>query len=92
MAGFLGPHLSGLLAPLPIFAGVLAVFTHLQEGGAAAAGSVRGTVVGSFAFAVFFVVLVALLGATGILAAFAAAVVAAAVAQGISLRFLRHAA
>ncbi len=90
LAGALGPRLSGLLAPLPIFAGVLAAFTHHQQGGAAAAGSVRGTVVGSFAFAAFFVVLAALLEATGILAAFVAAVAAAALAQGLSLRFLRR--
>lgn len=92
LAGALGPRLSGLLAPLPIFAAVLAVFTHLQQGGAAAVDSIRGTVVGSFAFAAFFVVLAALLGPIGIFAAFVAAVVAAGAAQGISLRSLRHTA
>lgn len=88
-AGALGSRLSGLLAPLPIFAGVLAVFVHHQQGGTAAAGSVRGTVVGSFAFAAFFVVLAALVKEVGLLAAFASAILSAAIAQGVSLHFLR---
>lgn len=92
LAGVLGPHLSGLIAPLPTFAGVLAVFAHLQHGGAAAAGSVHGTVIGSFASTVFLAALAALLGETGILAAFAAATTIAVMVQGISLRFLHHAA
>ena len=32
VAGWLGPQLSGLLAPFPIVATVLAVFTHVQRG------------------------------------------------------------
>ncbi len=88
-AGVLGPRLSGLLAPLPVFAGVLAVFTHLQQGGTAAAGSVRGTVVGSFAFAAFFLVVAGTVESNGILVAFAGAALAAFLFQGVSLLWMK---
>ena len=88
LADVLGPRLSGLLAPLPIFAGVLAVFAHLQQGGDAAANSVRGTLVGSFAFAAFFTVLAALLEPAGIITAFARATLTALAVQGVSLLWL----
>jgi hypothetical protein len=84
-AGVLGPRLSGLLAPLPIFGGVLAVFAHFQQDGAAAAGSVRGTVVGSFAFAAFFLVVAATVEHAGIIVAFAGATIAALLVQGATL-------
>lgn len=89
LAGVLGPRLSGLLAPLPIFAGVLAVFTHIQQGGPAAAGSVRGTVVGSFAFAAFFLVVAGIVEEVGILVSFVGATLAALLIQGTSLLWMR---
>jgi hypothetical protein len=87
-AGVLGPRLSGLLAPLPIFAGVLAVFVHFQQGGAAA-GSVRGTVVGSFAFAAFFLVVAGIVERAGIFFAFAGATLAALLVQGATLLWVK---
>lgn len=89
LAGVLGSRLSGLLAPLPIFAGVLAIFAHYQQGGAAAAGSVRGTVVGSFAFAVFFLVVAGTLEWAGTPVAFAGATLAALLVQGATLMWMR---
>ena len=53
-AGALGPQLSGLLSPFPVFGLVLAVFTHHQQGAAASARLLRGVVSGSLAFAGFF--------------------------------------
>jgi hypothetical protein len=53
LAGTLGPHLSGLLASFPVLATVLAAFTHVQEGPAAAAQLLRGFATGLVAFAVF---------------------------------------
>jgi hypothetical protein len=88
-AGILGPRLSGLLAPLPIFVGVLAVFAHFQQGGVAAAGSVRGTVVGSFAFAAFFLVVAGTVERAGILVAFAGGTLAALAVQAASLLWLK---
>jgi hypothetical protein len=66
----------------------LAVFAHFQQGGSAAAGSVRGTVVGSFAFAAFFLVVAGTVEHVGILVAFAGATLAALVVQGASLLWL----
>jgi hypothetical protein len=55
-ANTLGPQLSGLLSPFPVFGVVLAVFTHHQLGAPAAARLLRGVVVGSLAFGGFFLV------------------------------------
>lgn len=52
----LGPQLSGLVAPFPVFVLILSVFTHYQTGAAAASNLLRGVVVGSFSFAAFFTV------------------------------------
>jgi hypothetical protein len=54
-AALLGPELSGLLSPFPVFASVLAAFTHRHTGFGAAQRLLRGVVIGSFAFAAFFV-------------------------------------
>jgi hypothetical protein len=53
LAGALGARLSGLLASFPVLATVLAAFTHVQEGPAAAAQLLRGFAVGLVAFASF---------------------------------------
>jgi len=50
----LGPQLSGLVAPFPVFGVVLAAFTHHRQGPAAAASLLRGNVQGSVAFLAFF--------------------------------------
>jgi len=55
-AAVLGPELSGLLSPFPVFATVLAAFTHRQAGSGAAQRLLRGVLTGSFAFAAFFLV------------------------------------
>jgi len=52
----LGPQLSGLIAPVPVFGVVLAAFTQHRQGPAAAAGLLRGNVLGSLAFIAFFLV------------------------------------
>jgi hypothetical protein len=55
-ANALGPQLSGLLSPFPIFGLVLSVFTHHQQGVAAVRKLLRGVVLGSLAFGGFFLV------------------------------------
>ena len=50
----LGSQLSGLIAPFPVFVLILAVFTHVQNGRAAATNLLRGVIIGSFPFAAFF--------------------------------------
>jgi hypothetical protein len=61
VSGWLGPRLSGLLAPFPIIATVLATFTHAQRGVDDVRRMARGMVTGFCAFALFcFTVSVAL--------------------------------
>jgi hypothetical protein len=55
-ADSLGPKWSGLLSPFPVFACVMAIFSHTHGGSGAAHRLLRGVIVGSFAFASFFVV------------------------------------
>jgi hypothetical protein len=56
-AGALGPKWSGLLSPFPVFACVMAIFSHKHGGAGAAHRLLRGVILGSFAFAAFFVVI-----------------------------------
>ncbi len=90
LAPLLGAQLTGLLAPFPLFASVLTVFAHAQQGPAAASGVLRGLLLGLFAFAGFFVVLALLLVPGGIALAFAAALSAALGIQGCSLWLLQR--
>ncbi|MGE5333347.1 MAG: hypothetical protein ACM3N4_01480 [Nitrososphaerota archaeon] len=80
----LGPHLTGLLAPFPIFGTVLSVFTHAQAGTAAALRLLRGLLVGLLSFASFFLVAGSVIVPAGILPAFVAAAAATIVIQGAS--------
>jgi hypothetical protein len=73
VAPALGPRLTGLLAPFPLYGAVLAVFAHRLHGPAAAITVLRGLLVGLFAFAVFFLTLAALIERAGVGPAFAAA-------------------
>lgn len=80
----LGPHLTGLLAPFPIFGTVLSAFTHAQAGTAAALRLLRGLLVGLLSFASFFLVAGMLIAPFGILPAFVAAIIATVIVQGAS--------
>ena len=73
MAPALGPHLTGLLAPFPLYAAVLTVFAHRLEGPTPAVAVLRGLLLGLFAFAGFFLVIAALIERAGIALAFALA-------------------
>jgi hypothetical protein len=83
VAGWLGPQLSGLLAPFPIIATVLAVFTHAQRGPQELVRLLRGLVSGFGAFALFCFTLAVSLPSLGTLAAFALASGVAVLAQGL---------
>lgn len=80
----LGPHLTGLLAPFPIFGTVLGAFTHAHAGTAAALRLMRGLLVGLLSFASFILVAGILIVPAGILAAFVAAIVTTLIVQGVS--------
>lgn len=85
VAGQLGPKLSGLLAPFPVIASVLAVFTHAQHGEQDLRRIMRGFVMGLVAYALFCFVLAVTLGSLGIAASFLLATVAALATQTVAL-------
>jgi hypothetical protein len=88
-AGSLGPLMSGLLSPFPVFAVVLASFAHQGQGAEAAARLLRGVVVGSFGFAAFFLVVSLLVTALPIGWAYVLALAAALLVNSVSLRSVR---
>jgi hypothetical protein len=53
-AGRLGPNMSGLLSPFPVFTIVTAVFEHRGSGGVTAAPYARGLLASLIGFALFF--------------------------------------
>ncbi len=87
----LGPRLTGLLAPFPLYAAILAVFAHRLQGAPAAAGVLRGLLMGLYAFVGFFLALALLIEQIGIAPAFAAAIAVALAIQAGSLWVLRRA-
>jgi hypothetical protein len=85
VAGWLGPQLSGLLAPFPIIASVLATFTHTQRGVDETLRLLRGLLVGFGAFALFCFTLALALPALSVAAGFALATLVALAAQAVVL-------
>jgi hypothetical protein len=90
VASRLGPQLSGLITPFPIFASVLAPFAHRQQGADVASQFLRGLASGLFGFASFFLVVGALLPGTGSLWTYALATLVSVVVNGISWRATRQ--
>ena len=89
VAGWLGPQLSGLLAPFPIIATVLATFTHGQRGVDEMLRMVRGMVSGFLAFALFFFTLAVALRPLGTGAGFVLATSVALLVQLAALALTR---
>jgi hypothetical protein len=85
LAPRLGPALSGLVSPFPVFALTMAVFAHRSEGPAAAGEVLWGLLIGSFAFATFFLVVALALATHGILWTYLAAVLASVAVNAVSL-------
>ncbi len=86
VAGWLGPQLSGLLAPFPIIATVLATFTHAQRGTDELLRLLRGLVSGFGAFALFCFTLAVSLRTLDTAAAFALATRGGAADAGAGAR------
>jgi hypothetical protein len=85
LAPVLGPRLSGLLSPFPVYAAILAIFAHRQGGYQAACLVWRGLLFGLFAFLGFFSLLAATLMPLGIALSFALAVLFGLTIQGVTL-------
>ncbi|PYM16614.1 MAG: hypothetical protein DMD81_11990 [Candidatus Rokuibacteriota bacterium] len=90
VAPSLGARLTGLLAPFPLYAAVLAGFAHHAHGPSAATRVLSGVLLGLFAFVGFFFVLAVLIDRRGIVIAFAAAIVVALTLHAGSLWALRR--
>jgi hypothetical protein len=90
LASLLGPQLSGLLTPFPMYASILAVFTHHFQDAAAARRLLRGVMIGSFTFAIFFLLVAILIERWGIVAAFSIATLVALIVHGGALFLLRQ--
>jgi hypothetical protein len=89
-ASTLGPALSGILSPFPILTTILAVFAHRADGAPGAAGTLRGAVIGSFAFARFFLVVGGLLGQLGVAWTYLLASLSALGIHGLALVLVRR--
>lgn len=90
IASNLGPHLTGLIAPFPIFTATLSAFAHHQHGPTAAISVLRGLLMGLFSFASFFFTVATLIESTGIVISFAAAILIELSLQGVSLWLLQR--
>jgi hypothetical protein len=86
----IGPQLTGLLAPFPLYGTILAVFAQHLHGPRPAVRVLRGLLLGLFAFASFFLVLATLLDRVGIILAFGTASIVALVLQAGTLWMLRQ--
>jgi hypothetical protein len=90
LAAWLGPSLSGLLSPVPAFALILAAFAHRTQGPGAAAQLLRAVVIGSFAFAAFFLVVGTGLTQVGLAATYGLAALASLAVNGLALAVVRR--
>ena len=90
VASSLGPQLSGLLSTFPLYASILAVFTHRFQDAAAARRMLRGLITGIFTFAVFFLLIAALVERWGIVVTFGLAMMIALLLHGCSLWLMRR--
>jgi hypothetical protein len=83
VADALGPQLSGLLAPFPVFGIVFAAFTHSQQGAKVTSNLLRGIVVSSVGYATFFIVVGSFLTNLGIALTYLLAAVSAVSVSGM---------
>ncbi len=90
-APLLGPQLTGLLAPFPVYAAILTVFAQRQRGPAVAVGVLRGLLLGLYAFATFFLVVATLIMPLGVALTFVVAILSALLVQAGSLGSMRRA-
>jgi hypothetical protein len=90
VAAALGPHLSGLLTPFPIFVSVLTIFTTRVAGPVATVQLLRGVLLGLFACSLFFVILALVLPIVGVGLTFLLAAAVTLGAQALWLALARR--
>jgi hypothetical protein len=89
IAPLLGPQLSGLITPFPIYAMVLAAFAQRQQGPAAARNLLRGMTWSLFGVAGFFLVVGSMLPYGAIVLTYALATIVVLIVNGIAFRMNR---
>lgn len=89
VADTLGPQLSGLIAPFPVFGVVFAAFSHAQQGSQATSRLLRGIVLGSGSYAAFFLIVGAALPQLGIALTYLLAPLLAITVSGVFYRATR---
>lgn len=85
-SGLLGGTVTGLLAPLPVLAAVMAAAAHRREGFEATQGLLRGIVVGMWGGVAFFAVVSVFIGQTSQPVTYASAALAAGLAGWTATR------
>ncbi len=78
-AEWLGPAVSGMLAPIPVIAWPLVVFSHVQGGRFSMAGMIRGNAIGGVGVIAFYLFIGQCLQTLGIVLAFGLAIALAVV-------------
>lgn len=85
----LGPYLSGLLTPFPVYVSVLSASVYRLQGAASAVQLVRGTTLGLFTPAVFSLIVATTIMGLGVGVSFGFAILASLPSHWFILRFLR---
>jgi len=88
-AAALGPQLSGLVAPFPVFGLIMSIFIHKQNGSAAALQHFRSYVSASAGYAFFFLIVGLGLPTLGIGLTYLLATAAIICLNGLTLYFLQ---
>jgi hypothetical protein len=89
VAQMLGPKLTGLIAPFPVYATVLAVFIHRYESAGHAVNLLKGVVVGSVTSTVFLLIVSSRIIEWGVGFAFLSAIGAGLLSHAAVFQFLK---
>jgi len=85
----LGPTMSGLLTPFPIYTSVMVTSIHRRQGAASATQFVRGSTLSSFTPAVFWLIVGSTIMPLGIVVSYALAIIASMALHWVILKKLR---
>jgi len=89
-ASILGPHLSGLLTPFPVYAMVMGLFILKSEGPDVSALFLRGVIMGCFTSSVFLFLIASFIASLGLIAVFWLAVVVVITMHSVLLYFVNR--
>ena len=86
----LGATWSGLVSPIPIYSTLMVTFAHVQQGADGALRVLRGVLLGTFAFATFFLIVGSAVTAWPLWMVYALAAVAAMLINGAVFQLARR--